>query len=34
MKDKTKINPILGPMDLMDYLVDAGQRTVLFWDMM
>ncbi|HSM73787.1 MAG TPA: DUF3141 domain-containing protein [Desulfobacterales bacterium] len=34
MTDKKHINPILGSHDLISYLVDAGQRTVLFWDVM
>jgi pimeloyl-ACP methyl ester carboxylesterase len=28
------IFPTSGHNDLMDYLIDAGQRTVLFWDVM
>ena len=28
------VNPILGSKELADYLLDAGQRTVLFWDVM
>jgi pimeloyl-ACP methyl ester carboxylesterase len=34
MTDKKHINPILGSHDLINYLVDAGQRTVLYWDVM
>ncbi len=34
MKETKNINPILGPNDLIEYLVDAGQRTVLYWDVM
>ena len=32
MTEKESIKPILGYHDLMAYLADAGQRTVLFWD--
>ncbi|HMK34614.1 MAG TPA: DUF3141 domain-containing protein [Desulfomonilaceae bacterium] len=28
------VNPIFGNQGLMEYLIDAGQRTVLFWDVM
>lgn len=34
MTETKTINPILGYQELMAYLVDAGQRTVLFWDVM
>ncbi|AFM27802.1 DUF3141 domain-containing protein [Desulfomonile tiedjei] len=29
---ETSVNPILGNQPLIEYLIDAGQRTVLFWD--
>lgn len=32
--DTKNFNPAAGLMDLTEYLVDAGQRTVLFWDVM
>lgn len=34
MTETKHINPIPGSKDLIEYLVDAGQRTVLFWDVM
>ncbi|MGB5422143.1 MAG: DUF3141 domain-containing protein [Desulfobacterales bacterium] len=34
MTEKKNFNPILGSKELADYLLDAGQRTVLFWDVM
>jgi pimeloyl-ACP methyl ester carboxylesterase len=34
MSETKNFNPISGYKDLMEYLVDAGQRTVLYWDVM
>ena len=34
MSEAKKHNPFLAYKDLMEYLIDAGQRTVLFWDVM
>lgn len=34
MSEAKKFNPFLAYKDLMEYLIDAGQRTVLFWDVM
>ena len=34
MKETKNLNFMLGANDLTDYLVDAGQRAVLFWDVM
>ncbi|MFO7620465.1 MAG: DUF3141 domain-containing protein [Bacteroidales bacterium] len=34
MNDLKNIFPTLGHNDLTEYLIDAGQRTVLFWDVM
>ncbi len=34
MKEKKNFNPMFGSSELIDYLADAGQRTVLFWDVM
>jgi pimeloyl-ACP methyl ester carboxylesterase len=34
MSEAKKFNPFLAYKDLMGYLIDAGQRTVLFWDVM
>jgi len=34
MTEKKQYNPFLGFNDLMEYMFDAGQRTVLFWDVM
>jgi pimeloyl-ACP methyl ester carboxylesterase len=34
MNDLKNIFPTLGHNDLMEYLIDTGQRTVLFWDVM
>jgi pimeloyl-ACP methyl ester carboxylesterase len=32
--DTKNFNPLLGYKELLEYLIDAGQRTVLFWDVM
>jgi len=34
MTETKNLNPILGYKELIEYLVDAGQRTVLYWDVM
>jgi len=34
MTETKNFNPISAYKELMDYLVDAGQRTVLYWDVM
>ena len=34
MKETKNLNFMLGANDLTDYLVDAGQRALLFWDVM
>lgn len=34
MKEAKNLNSMLGDNDLIDYLVDAEQRKVLFWDVM
>ncbi len=34
MTENRQLNPLLGFNDLMAYMVDAGQRTVLYWDVM
>ncbi len=34
MKEKKNISPIFNDKEMADYLIDAGQRTVLFWDVM
>lgn len=34
MKETKNVNPMVGVNDLSDYLIDAGQRTVLFYDVM
>ncbi len=34
MTEKKNFKPILGSKELADYLLDAGQRTVLYWDVM
>jgi len=34
MSEAKKLNPFLAYKDLLEYLIDAGQRTVLYWDVM
>jgi pimeloyl-ACP methyl ester carboxylesterase len=34
MSEAKKHNPFLAYKDLLEYLIEAGQRTVLFWDVM
>jgi pimeloyl-ACP methyl ester carboxylesterase len=34
MMETKNFNPMLDPKELIEYLTDAGQRTVLFWDVM
>jgi len=34
MADAKNFNPFCGSNELIKYLIDAGQRTVLFWDVM
>ncbi len=34
MSEAKKFNPFLAYKDLFEYLIDAGQRTVLYWDVM
>ncbi|MGB6065869.1 MAG: DUF3141 domain-containing protein [Desulfomonilaceae bacterium] len=34
MKETRSFNAIPGCKELSEYLIDAGQRTVLFWDTM
>jgi pimeloyl-ACP methyl ester carboxylesterase len=34
MSEAKKFNPFLAYKDLMEYLIDAGQRTALYWDVM
>jgi len=34
MTDTKMFNPFSGFKDLLEYLVDAGQRTILYWDVM
>ena len=34
MKEHPAAHPIFDPKQWSDYLIDAGQRTVLFWDVM
>ena len=34
MSEAKKLNPFPAYKDLLEYLIDAGQRTVLFWDVM
>ena len=34
MTEDRQLNPFSGFNDMMEYMVDAGQRTVLFWDVM
>jgi pimeloyl-ACP methyl ester carboxylesterase len=34
MADSKNFNPVFGSNALTEYLIDAGQRTVLFWDVM
>ena len=34
MTKTESLNPIVALKELMEYLIDAGQRTVLYWDVM
>ena len=34
MSEAKNLNPFLNYKDLLEYLIDAGQRTVLYWDVM
>ena len=34
MNEIKNFNPLFGYKELIEYLVDAGQRTVLYWDVM
>jgi hypothetical protein len=34
MMKTESVNPISAYSELMEYLMDAGQRTVLYWDVM
>ena len=34
MSEAKRLNPFLAYKDLLEYLIDAGQRTVLYWDVM
>ena len=34
MQETKNFNPILGYKELVEYLIDAGQRTLLYWDVM